>query len=253
MKSVWDGSIAFGLVNIPVKLYSAVQASDVGFRLLDAKSHTPIQYKRWCPVCNVEVPWNDVVKGLEIGIDEYYIFTKEELAKLKPEKTQTIEIMEFVDSASVNPVYYNKHYYAAPEKDKEKAYFLFKEVLLLTAKMAIGRFVMREREYLCAIESYKEGLLLTTLNYEYEVRDISGIKELKEAPKLKAEEVELAKKLVATLTEKKFEIGKFKDTFAEEIKKAIKKKEPVGALVVEKEKPGKEKDLMAALRESLKK
>jgi DNA end-binding protein Ku len=98
MKSVWEGSVAFGLVNIPVKLYSAVQPRDIGFKLIDAKTKTPIQYKRWCPVCNEEVPWKDVVKGLEIKRGEYYIFTKDELERLKPEKSSTIEIVEFIDS-----------------------------------------------------------------------------------------------------------------------------------------------------------
>jgi DNA end-binding protein Ku len=253
MKSVWDGSISFGLVNIPVKLFLAVQAQDVGFKLLDAKTKTPIHYKRWCSACNEEVAWKDVVKGLEIGRGEYYIFSKEELAKLKPEKTQTIEIIEFVDAGQINPIYFNKHYYVGPEKEKEKSYFLLKEVLLLSAKMAVGHFVMREREYMCAIESYKEGLLLTTLNYNYEIRDIKDIMELREAPKLKTEELELAKKLVGMLTQKEFDISKYKDTFAEEIKKAVKKKEKVEVSVVEEAKPTKEKDLMAALKESLKK
>jgi DNA end-binding protein Ku len=254
MKSVWEGSIAFGLVNIPVKLYSAVQPRDIGFKLIDAKTKTPIQYKRWCPVCNEEVPWKDVVKGLEIKRGEYYIFTKEELERLKPEKSSTIEIVEFIDSARIDSVYFDKHYYCAPASESEKAFFLFKDVLLLTAKVAVGRFVMREKEHVCAIESYKNGLLLTTLNYAEEVRDIGELKELKNAPKMDAKELELAKKLVAMLSENEFEIGKFKDTFSEDIKKALKSKEKIELEVKEKTaKETKEKDLMASLKMSLEK
>ena len=253
MKAVWEGSIAFGLVNIPVKLFSAVQPREVGFRLLDAKSKTPIEYKRWCPVCSEEVEWKDVVKGLEIKKGEYYIFSKEELEKLKPEKTERIDIEEFVDSGSIDSVYYNKHYYAAPEKEGEKAFFLFKEVLLLTAKVAVGRFVMREKEYVCAIESYKNGLLLTTLNYSEEVRDIGQITELKKPPKLSLQEVELAKKLVAMMQRKELGMEKFHDTFAEDVKKAIKSKKKIEVEVAAKPKPTKEKDLMQSLKMSLKK
>jgi DNA end-binding protein Ku len=228
-----------------------VQSKDVGFRLLDAKTRTPIEYKRWCPVCDAEVPWKDVVKGLEISKGEYYIFTPQELAKLKPGKTDTIEIVEFVDGGSISPVYMKKHYFLAPVQEKEKAYFLFREVLLLTAKVAVGRFVMRDKEHVCAIESFKGGMLLTTMNYADEIRDISELSELRDAPRLKSEEVELAKKLVSLLLQKDFDMSRFHDTFAEEIKKALKTKEKTEVVVVEK--PGKEKDLMSALRESLKK
>ena len=144
MKSVWNGSLAFGLVNIPVNLYSAVEQQTPGFTLLCSKCHTPLHYKRWCKKCDKEVKWADVVKGIELGKNKYFVLTKEKLAKLKPEKTSTIDIVEFVDLLQIDPIYFNKHYFVVPDKTKEKAYFLFQEVLSSAAKVAIGKFVMKE-------------------------------------------------------------------------------------------------------------
>lgn len=253
MKSVWNGSISFGLVNIPIKLYSAVESQTLGFRILHKKCNTPLKYKRWCPKCKKEVEWENVVKGLEISKDNFFVLTKEKLEKLKPEKTNKIEIIKIIDAKQIDPIYFDHHYYVAPAKKKEKAYALFKEVLQSAAKVAIGKFVMRERQHICAIESYKKGLLLTTLNYAYEIRDINKIEQLKKAPKLKKEELKLAKQLINKLYEEEFDITEFKDTFAQELKKAIKKvakgKKVKGIKV---EKPEKKKKLMEALKASIK-
>lgn len=253
MKAVWSGSIAFGLVNIPINIYPATEITALGFRLLHKKDNTPIEYKRFCPKDKKEVAWNDIVRGLEIKKGEFYVFTKEELDKIKPKKTESIEITEFVDSHQIDPIYFNKHYFVSPTSSKEKAYFLFNEVLRDSAKVAIGRFVMRDKEYVCAIESYKNGMLLTTLNYAYEIRDIKEIRELAEKPKLEKEEVELAKKIISRLYSEEFEISKFKDTFAEELKEALKKKAK-GIEIKEVKKPAKTKErgLMEALKASVK-
>ncbi len=253
MKDVWSGSIAFGLVNIPIRLYPAVKSHSQGFRLLEKETKSPIEYKRWCPSCGKEVAWKDVVKGLEIKKNEYLVLTKEELEKLRPQKTESIEIVEFVDWP-LDPIYLNNHYYVAPENTKEKAYFLFKEVLMLSAKAAIGRFVMREKEHVCAITSYKNGLILTTLNYSYEIRDMDEIQELKEPVKLKKEEVDLAKQIIDKLYNKRLDISKYKDTFAEELRKALKNREKgVVVTVSESREAPKESNLVEALKQSLKK
>ncbi len=259
MKAVWSGEISFGLVNIPIKLYSAVE-SKTSFRLIDKKTKTPIEYKRWNPKTKKEVPWSDVVKGLEMKKGEYFIFTKEEIDKLKPKKTDTIEIIEFVDASQIDPIYFEKHYYAAPAKKKEKPYFLFKNILQSTAKVAIGRFVMREKEYVCAITPYKKGLVITRLNYNYEIRDISKFEELKTVPKLTEGELRLAKQLINQLYEEDFDMQRFKDTFIEKLKKFIKKGIKGREIKVKekkeekREKEGKkEAPLIQALKSSLKK
>jgi DNA end-binding protein Ku len=248
MKAVWQGSLAFGLVNVPVKLYSAINPKEFSFRILCKDCNTPLKYKRWCPSCKKEVLWENVVKGIEVSKNVIVPLPKEKLQKLKPEKSDVIEILEFVDQHAVDPIYFNKHYYISPAKAKEKAYFLLKEVLQSTAKGAVGKFIMREKEHVCYIESYKSGLILTTLNYAYEIRNISQIPELKQAPKLKKEEEELAKELINKYYKSKFDITQFKDTFSEKIIDLVKGKKP--KIIAKKP---KSKSLMQALKSSVKK
>jgi len=253
MMVIWSGSISFGLVNIPVKLYPAVEPQTKGFRLLHKKDKVPLQYKRWCPKHKQEIPWNEVAKGLEISKNKYFVFDKEQLEQLKPKRTDTIEIVEIIDSLQIDPIYFDHHYFIGPETEKEKAYFLFKHALDQCAKAAVGRFVMREREHVCAIESYKEGLLLTTLNYAHEIRDIKKIDYLQDAPSLKQQEINLAAQLIEKLQKKEFDITEYNDTFVDELKKLIKKKAK-GQLVevkVEAKKVKKEENLIEALKASL--
>jgi DNA end-binding protein Ku len=253
MKAIWTGSLSFGLVNIPIRLYAAVEAQSKGFRLLHKKDKVPIQYKRWCPKHKQEVGWGDIVKGLEIEKNKFYVFEKEELEQLKPKKTDEVEIIEFIDAWQIDPIYYDHHYFIGPDSEKERAYFLFKQVMEQCAKAAVGRFVLHEKEYVCAIESYKEGLLLTTLNYAHEIRDIQSIDFLKDAPALKSQEVTLAMQLIEKLQKKEFDITEFEDTYIEELKKLVKKKAK-GAFIEVKYKPKKEKkekNLIEALKASL--
>ena len=253
MKAVWTGSISFGLVNIPVRLYAAVEPQTKGFRLLHKKDKVPIQYKRWCPKHNKEVPWGDIVKGVEMGKNNYFVLEKEELEQLRPKKTDEITIVEIIDAWQIDPIYNDHHYFIGPDSEKEKAYFLFKQVMEQCAKAALGRFVLHEKEYVCAIESYKEGLLLTTLNYAHEIRNITHVDYLADAPSLKAEEAKLAMQLIEKLEKKEFDITKFEDTYMDELKALIKKKAK-GAVIVVKQKPKKaqkEKNLIEALKASL--
>lgn len=254
MKSVWDGSLSFGLVNIPVKLFSAVESKSVSFRMLDKKHNSPIHYKRVCEKGGEEVEWKDIAKGVEIAKNKFYVLSKEEIGKIKPKSTDTIEIIQFIDARRMEPIYFSGHYYLGPATEKEKAYFLFKEVLDSTAKMAIGTFVMREKEHICAIEPYREGLLLSTLNYQYEIRDIAGIDELKESPRLSADELQLAEQLIDRLYKKEFDISKFKDSYMEDLTKLIQRKAKGEVITIKesKKKPLKEQELIAALKASLK-
>lgn len=254
MKTIWKGSISFGLVNIPIKLYSAIETKGTKTKLLYKKNLSPIRYKRWNDESNKEIPWADIVKGIEIGEDEFVVMSQKELEAIRPEKSKAIDIVEFVDIQQIDPIYFNSHYYIAPEKAKEKAYFLLKEVLHQTSKMAIGQFAMHEKMHTCAIESYKEGLLLTTLNYGYEIRDISEIEELKKKPKLSKQELTLAKQLIDKITVKEFNIDIFKDTFHESLMEIIKKKAKGQKITIEKQEQPKtkEKNLIAALKASLK-
>lgn len=251
MRSVWNGTIAFGLVSIPIKLYSAVNHQSIGFKMLCEKCMKPVKYERYCEGCKKKVKYDEIIKALDLGGGNYLPFTKEELEKIKPEKSDRIEIREFVQSSQIDPIYYQKPYFCGPAKAKERAYFLFKKVLSDSKKIAIGKFVMREKEYVCAIRPYEGGLLLSTLSYNYEVRDINDIKELQDVPELKKDELQMAAALVEQLTQKKFNLEEFKDEFAEKLKKMIDKKEKISVEDGETPQPLEEESLIDALKASL--
>lgn len=260
MKSIWKGSISFGLVTIPVRLYSAVKEHAIGFTLLDKKCNTPIFYKRWCEHCKKEVPWADVVKGLKQEDGTYAILTQEKLKALKPKTTDTIAVVEFVNANQIEPIYLEHHYYLAPEKKGEKAFFLFQHALEQSGKVAIGMFVMREKQYICVINPYDTTMLLTTLNYAYEIRPLAEVPNLKEQPqKLQASELKLAQDLIQALSKKKFNLSQFKDTFVQDLKAALKSTKKIKVTRKKKEremstvkKQKEESSLMTALRASLK-
>jgi len=253
MKAIWSGTISFGLVNIPVQLFSAIESHTFGFRLLHAKCNTPLTYHRYCPHCKKEVTWENTVKGLEQDDGTFIVLTKEEIEKLKPSKTDTIEIKEFVERSQISMLYINSHYYIAPTKKGQKAFFLFAEALKNSNKVAVGQFIMREKEYVIAINSYENGLLLNTLNYDYEIRNIKDIPLPAKKPKIEKKELQLAQKLITQLTHKKFNISKYKDTFAQALQKAIKavKKGKKPPRRRENHKAKKQKSLADALRASL--
>lgn len=222
MKPIWKGDLAFGLVTIRTQLFAATQQHSLGFKLLCAKCHTPISYERVCPRCKKVIPYDQVVKGLKLSDGSYFIITPEKLKTLRPEKTDTIDIKEFVDRSAIKYIYLNAHYFLAPQKASEKSFYLLKKALEETDKVAIGQFVMRDKQYVCIINPYEEVLLLTTLFYEYELRSTAGLP----APKketITKKEIDLAKQLIKQLSKKSFNLGIFKDEFAHNLKLAIKK------------------------------
>lgn len=251
MRSVWNGTISFGLVSIPIKLYAAVSRGGISFKLLCEKCMTPVRYERHCEGCEGPVDWENIIKALPLGDGQYLPFTKEELEMIKPEKTDRIEIVEFVGSDDIQPIYYDKFYFCGPTKKTERSYFLFKKVLEDSEKVAIGKFVMRDREYVAAIQPYRTGLLLSTLNYSYEIRDIVDVDNLAEEPELKKEEIKLAQQLVDQLTEDELDLENFKDEFAERLQEMINKKEKITVSEGKEESPFDEESLMEALQASL--
>lgn len=224
MKAIWKGSISFGLVSIQVRLYAAIQEHVLGFKLLCKKCHMPIVYERWCKKCNKPVAWQDVVKGIKQPDGSYIILTQEKIKELKPETTDRIDIVSFVDADEIAPIYLEHHYYLGPEDKDEKSFFLFKRALEKSHKVAIGTFVMRDKQYVCVINPYETTMLLTTLNYAYEIRPVADVPQLpKKAPEMSTAELSLANQLINKLTVKKFNLAQFKDTFVEQLKAAIKK------------------------------
>jgi DNA end-binding protein Ku len=254
MKSLWKGSIAFGLVNIPIKLYSAIEQKPLKMRLLHKDKLSPIRYKKWCDACTREVSQDEIVRGIEVAPDKYVVIRDEELRSIRPEKSTWIEIVEFVHSHQIDPIFFNSHYYAGPERPKDKTYFLFRDVLRQTAKTAIGRFVMREKEHVCAIEAYGQALLLTTLNYDYEIRDIARVDGLTEEPIISQVERDLARQLLSQITVDEFDITRFHDTFEEDLQQLVAKKARGETISVQKVAyhATAEENLIEALKASLK-
>jgi DNA end-binding protein Ku len=253
MKSIWSGSLSFGLVNIPVKLYSTVEHSATpGFKLLHAEDQSPIEYRRYCKLQDKEVPWSEIVKGLEVEPGSFFLFTKEELERLKPEKSDEIEIVGFIEPAQVDRVYLDSHYYIGPEKKRERAFFIFIQALQRAKKEAVGRFIMREKEYTCIVAPHGGGLLLSTLNYAEELRSVQGVENIADPVEVRPQELELAVALVEKLSLVRFDISQYKDQFAEHLKAAIASKDRKELVAVDREKKETpEENLMDVLRHSL--
>lgn len=251
-RAIFRGSISFGLVSIPIKIYTATEPREIQFHNLCPVCHTPLQYKRWCPHCKKEVEWKDIVKGYKLTKEKWIVLEKEELEKIKLPTTKTIDIKEFIDVSQIDPIYFEKAYYLVPDEGGEKAYSLFVEALRLSNKAAVGKVVMRDKEYLVVLRAYKKGLAMHILYYLGEVRDINELSELKNLVVVSKEELELAKVLIGKLTRKEFNIEDFKDRYTEAVKKLIKSKAEGKEFKIEEEKPAAEaKSLMEALKASV--
>lgn len=251
----WKGTINFGLVNIPIQLFTAVKKHVIGFRLLHDKCGTPIENKRWCPKDEEEVSWDHIVKGLKLKDGSYLILDQENIKKLKPLKTDNIVITEFIDSDQLNFLYLDQHYYAGPQKLEDRAYGLFCKALQKAKLVAIGRFVMKDKEHVCAIEPFESILLLTTLNYSYEIQNPDQIIEDAKLPNIEHKELELASLLIDKLYRKEFDLSKYKDTFAQKILKALTTAKGKKALVKPEKAPKKKLEtkpsLVSLLQESV--
>src|ERR1700759_8029 len=170
MRSIWKGSIGFGLVSIPVKLYSAVQTSSLDFDMLDSRDHARIRYMRVNEHTHKEVPYDKIVKGYKLN-DDYVIVDDKDFEEAAPEKSKVIEIESFVDIADVNPMYYETSYYTEPDTKKNKAYSLLLQALKKSGKAGLGRFVLRTTESLCIIHPVEHVLVVTRIRFAQEIRD----------------------------------------------------------------------------------
>ncbi len=252
MRSIWTGAIGFGLVNIPVKLYSATQSSTLDLDLLDKKDQAHIKFKRVNETTGKEVPWNNIVKAYKLN-GEYVILTDKDFEAASPKKNKIIEISDFVLEEEIDSLYFETPYFLEPDKSGEKAYALLLEALRQSGKAALGSFVLRNKENLCIIKPRGNALLLSKIRFAEEIRDADELK-LPEKVKPKAAELKMALALVDQLTSP-FKPEKFKDTYASELMKHIKakakgKKIPTSPLKVSHRKP---QDIMAQLKASLKK
>lgn len=254
-RPIWSGSISFGLVNVPVKLFSAVSRKSVSFNQIDSRSGSRIRYKKVSAADESEVPSEAIVKGYELPSGQYVLVDDAELSALDPEATRTIDIEEFVDLADIDPIFYDAAYYVAPDKATTKPYALLAKAMEETGKVGIARFVMRSKQYLCAIRPKDGKLLLSTMVYADEVNDPAEVREFEavEEVDLSDRELTMAKQLVESLAGE-FEPERFHDTHREKVLELIERKaEGDTGLVEAPEAPAAEKvvDLMAALEASV--
>ena len=253
MKAVWKGYLGFGLVNIPVALYSAVEDDQINFHLFHEKDNGRIKYNRVCSECGEEISWGNIIKGVEIGKNNFYMIAKEEINELRPKAEDLIEIQEFVDKDQINQIYFTRHYYIGPTEDSERPYFLFKETLKDSNKVAIATFILREKEYICIVIDYKEGLLLSILNYSSQIRDFKNVPNLEDKPVLKEKEKLLARELIDKLTTDNINLEKYRDTFTESLKEMIMKKAEGELVSAKAKKISETENLIEALEASINK
>jgi DNA end-binding protein Ku len=265
-RSIWKGAISFGLVNIPIQVFSAEQKEEyTSFSQLCQKGHK-IKYKKWCPVEDREVPWSEIKKGYEITKNNYVLIEKEEIENIKLKTTNTIEIKEFINSEEFDPLFTEKSYYVGPDTGKKKkgndkatntipakAYSLFVKILNETKKVAIGKVVLRDKEQLVGLRAYQRGLVMHQLKYLDEIRPMDEIGGLDSTQKIDANELSLGKTLVENLTAEEFDLSQYSDAYAKELEKLIEAKSRGEKVTIkeEEEKPEEPTDLLAALRASI--
>ena len=252
MRAIWKGSIGFGLVNIPIRLYSAVQNSSLDFDMLDSKDHSRIKFQRINEQTRKEVPFNKIVKGYMID-EKYVILDEHDFEDASPEKTKLIELENFVDIKEINPIYYETSYYAEPEAQGKKAYALLLKALIKSNKAGVARFVLRSTENLCVIHPLDNVLVVTKIRFSEEIRSHEEIK-VPPTDSISKKEIDVGLALIKQYTSE-FNIDSFKDEYSKELLRIIKAKAKGKRATVKKLKPREESgdDLYSQLMQSLNK
>lgn len=252
MRSIWKGSLGFGLVSIPIKLYSAVQTSTIDLDMLDARDHERIRYQRVNEKTHKEVPYDKIVKGYKMPDDNYVIVEEADFEAAAPEKSKVVEIESFVDIADVNPMFYETSYYTEPDTKNNKAYALLLQALKESGKAGLARFVLRSTESLCIVHPVDNVLVITRIRFGQEIR---GTEDLNIADNVSVtkKELNVGLALIKQYAED-FDVSKFKDEYNDELLKIIKAKSKGKRATIKKLKPHKTKsnDLYDQLMESLK-
>jgi DNA end-binding protein Ku len=221
MRSIWTGSISFGLINIPVKMFSAVQESSLDLDMLDSKDHSNIKFLRVNESTGKEVAYENIVKGYKMDTG-YVILEDADFEAADAEKTKTIDIINFVNEKEIDSIYYEQPYYLEPEKPAMKAYALLRDALQSSGKVGVTTFVLRNKEGLAILKPYKNVIVLNRIRFSQEIIEPSELN-LPPVSKTKTKEMDMANKLVDQLTEK-FDIKKYKDTYTAKLLKIIKEK-----------------------------
>ncbi len=255
-RAIWSGSISFGLLNVPVKLYSAVARRGISLREIRESDSARIRHRRVAEGTDEEVPYDEIIKAFEITKDRYVPITKDEMASLDPKKTRAIEVQDFVEIAEIDPIYFDSPYYLGPAAGAERAYSLLAQAMEASGKVAIARFVFRNKEHLAAIRPGDGVLTLTTMRFADEVVPPSELDDVlpSEQPKVPKREVQMAEQLIDSLTSS-FDPSAYRDEYREELLAMIERKAAGEDVVVapegEEREATKAPDLMAALEQSI--
>lgn len=258
-RAIWKGSISFGLVNIPVGLYSAEKPNELSFDLLDSRDKAHIRYKRVNEQTGKEVPWEQIVRGYEFEEGQYVIISDEDLKRANPEATQTIDIVGFVDLEEISPTFFEKPYFLGPDKKGRKSYALLREVLKRTGKAGIAMVVIRTKQRLAAVVPQDDVLLLQILRYAHELRTAEDLDLPAGKEGVTERELDMAERLVEGMVDA-WDPEQFRDTYREDVLKMIKRRVEAGQLESPPESPEDEEkpaargqvvDLMALLKQSV--
>jgi DNA end-binding protein Ku len=255
-RAIWTGTISFGLLNVPVRLYSAVARRSIALRELRQSDGARIRHRRVAEGTDEEVPYENIVKAFEVTPDRYVPLTREEMEAIAPEKTRAIEVQDFVDLDQIDPIYFNSPYYLGPAEGAEKAYSLLAEAMEKSGKVAIARFVFRNKEHLAALRPANGVLTLTTMRFADEVVPPSELDDVlpSRKPKVGKREVEMAEQLIESLT-RDFAPEDYHDEYREQLMALIERKaegeDVLAAAPAAEPQPTKAPDLMAALEESI--
>jgi len=251
-RPTWKGFLKISLVNIPVRVFPATDAAaTISFNQLHAECQTRIQQKRWCPKCEREIPISEIVKGYEFEKGRYVVMTEDDIAKVRPESTRVIDLVQFTDAAAIDPIYVERPYYLAPDGAMAKeAFAVMREGM--KGKAGIGKLALYGREYLVAVQPRDKGLVMYTMRHAKEVRSMDNIEELENVPsKVKPDEIKLAKQVIGNF-EGALDLAEYSDKYQEELQRIIDAKVAGEEVVAtEEETPPKVVNLMDALRQSL--
>jgi len=251
-RPTWKGFMKISLVNIPVRVFPATDsAATISFNQLHAECQTRIQQKRWCPTCQREVPISEIAKGYEFEKGRYVVMNEDDIAKVRPESTRVIDLVQFTDAVTIDPIYFERPYYLAPDGAMAtEAFAVMREGM--KGKAGIGKLALYGREYLVAVQPKDKGMVMYTMRHANEIRSMDNIEELDNVPsKIKPEEIKLAKQVIENF-EAEFNVTEFRDQYQEELQRIIDAKIAGEEVVATAEEaPPKVVNLMDALRQSL--
>jgi DNA end-binding protein Ku len=222
MRAIWKGAISFGLVNIPIAVYSATRREEIKFRLLRGEDLSPVNYKRVAEADGQEVPWDKIVKGYEYEKGKFVVLKEDDFKRVDIEATQTVDIIDFVKLEEVNPVFFYKPYYMEPEKGGDKAYVLLREALRKTGKIAIAKVVIKTRQHLAAVKPQERGLMLELMHFSNELIDVSEFK-TPTTKDVSPKELEMATALVESMSDE-WQPDKYNDEYRDALQKLIEEK-----------------------------